>query len=81
MALGWVCEGREIFDQDEQGNVADHEVRLEDLDLEFQASNPFLIPNTPQLIFFLLVMFMVVPDVDHLGLLENPKDLKNIINV
>jgi len=24
---GWVCEGREIFDQDEQGNIADHEVR------------------------------------------------------
>lgn len=24
---GWVCEGREIFDQDEDGVIADHEVR------------------------------------------------------
>ncbi|XP_023345783.1 UPF0676 protein C1494.01 [Eurytemora carolleeae] len=24
---GWVCEGREIFDQDEDGKIADHEVR------------------------------------------------------
>lgn len=24
---GWVCEGREIFDQDEEGNIAEHEIR------------------------------------------------------
>ena len=27
LSLGWVCEGREIFDQDEAGHIADHEIR------------------------------------------------------